>query len=630
MLRLLGPARVVGTSGRALSRTAFVAAAIIDLAPGRQINRADLAARLWEDADAGRAAGNLRQMLAVVRQWEKASATPVFGISGSIVFRDDHMVNSDLRLFGMSDHPDTPARLRLLLELYAGDFLADSEPSGEQLSQWVRSRRVELRERFVSTALSGARTVGGIVGQEALRRLSTEAPYDDSVAREAMVAALHGGEPQVLKVFGDFAQRMEQDLGTQPEPRTVALLRELAPNGASESAGELHRAPVSVPHIPRVLILPPTEHLSLAPQDAILVDAMIDEVTHALSRARTFAVFAPHSARQLIRTPFPNGNPYGADYLVRTSLIAVDTVSASLRVGVVNLSSHELLLSEEIRIGGAELNSDHVRLATALCSRLAHGIERAERRLYHTTGSASAYVQFLLGCDDIKTIELKSLRRAKAHFRQAMRLSPDFVPPRAMFARSCCLEWLLLDRSELGPIKIALGLAQEAVDIDPTDPLAHREVGHALLYLDRLDEGIEALKSATDFGPHHADILLNYADGLIHIGETAEARRVMDRALALNPLPPDQYHWISATADYLLGNYPAASASFAKMKEREAAARFIAAVEAMNGNIEEAHRQRDLFLASHPDFQLADYMVPQRKPEDREHYLEGLRRAGFR
>jgi tetratricopeptide (TPR) repeat protein len=287
------------------------------------------------------------------------------------------------------------------------------------------------------------------------------------------------------------------------------------------------------------------------------------------------------------------------------------------------------MMSEELRFTRDDLNAHHFHLAAAIGSRLARGIEKSERRIYRTTGSASAYVHFLLGCEDLRTIELRSLRRAKAHFRQAIKLSRDFVPARAMLSRTLCLEWVLLDRNEREPIEKAVAIAREAADIDPMDPLAHREIGHALIYLDEIDEGVESLRSATQLGPHHADVLVNYADGLIHQGQMPEARRVMDKALGLNPLAPDFYHWVSATADYFLGDYAAASGAFKRVKQRESAARVIAAVEAMNGNLAEAQRQRDIYLAAHPDFKLADYMFPQRRKEDREHYLEGLRRAGF-
>ena len=48
----------------------------------------------------------------------------------------------------------------------------------------------------------------------------------------------------------------------------------------------------------------------------------------------------------------------------------------------------------------------------------------------------------------------------------------------------------------------------------------------------------------------------------------------------------------------------------------------------MNGNLQEAARYRDHYLADHPDFRLADYIFPF-KPKDLNHYFEGLRRAGF-
>lgn len=634
MLRLFGPARVTGVIGSRPPRMAFVAAAMLDLSPARSLDRRSLAQALWSGLEPDRAAGNLREMLRRTLAWQEQNGMSLVQADGHVLFRDASTVQSDLTLFLHLSDPDSAGALRWLLELYAGDLLTDADPPGEETSRWIETQRASLRDRFSALALQGVRKVGGPVAEQALQRLEQEAPYDDDVAREVMISASRHGTQSVRAAFERFATRIGQDLGAEPEPTTRSLLLELVPTEPAAVPAALASprsgATASITSIPKVLILPPLEQRRDAQtSDGPLVDAMVDEVTYALSRARTFAVFAPHTARQLVRAPFPQGNPYGADYVVRTSLANLGDNVARLTVAMTSLSTHEVLLTETVPVSQSDLNSRHIQLASALGSRLAGGIERAERRYYRTTGSASAYVHFLLGSDDIKVLDLRSLRRAKAHFRQAARLSPNFVPARAMIARALCLEWVLLDRRDPEPIKSALQLAKESVDIDPAEPLALRELGHALVYLDRMDEAVDALRAATDLGPHHADILLNYADGLIHIGKATDARDVMDRALGLNPLPPDQYHWISASADYLLGNYAAASSSFAKMRERQAAARFIAAVEAMNGDLTEAHRQRDIYLRSHPDFRLNDYMFPLRRPEDREHVLEGLRRAGF-
>jgi tetratricopeptide (TPR) repeat protein len=516
-------------------------------------------------------------------------------------------------------------------ELYAGDFLMDAVPRGPNAADWIESRRVSFRDRFVRLAIEGARRVGGPLAIRILTRASEMAPYDDAVARQLMIASSASGPGAVHAEYRRFSDRLAHDLDVEPEPETTHLLDELAPAALPPRSGATTELPNGISpvfaHVPKVLILPPTSSLDAPSGVDHLVDMMMDEVTFSLSRERTFAVFAPHTARQLVRTPFPNGNAYGAGYLVTTQVRANETTE--LAVTLLNVATHEVLLSETLRVSSDDLGDRQIKIAGAVASKLASGIERAERLHAHTTGTASAYVHFLLGSDAIKVLELRSLRRAKQHLRHAIQLSPEFVPARAMLARALCLEWILLDRKEMSPIKTALDLAREAVSIDPTHPLGHREVGHAMLYLDALDEGVEALRSATGLGPHHADILMNYADGLVHLGEMRDARRIMDQALELNPLPPDQYHWISGTAHYMLGDYAAASQSFRRMKEPEGASRFIAAVEAMNGNLIEAHRQRDIFLRNHPGFRLADYMVPQRKAEDRAHYLEGLRRAGF-
>jgi tetratricopeptide (TPR) repeat protein len=198
-----------------------------------------------------------------------------------------------------------------------------------------------------------------------------------------------------------------------------------------------------------------------------------------------------------------------------------------------------------------------------------------------------------------------------------------------MLAYTYSWEWLLLDRREPAPLQKAVELASRAVQDDPLDPIGHRELGNAALYLDRTDEALEHLQNAVSLGPHYADVLFNYADLLMHLGRNEEAAVPMDTALELNPLAPDLYFWINGTIRYFLGDYQAASASFDRMKEKEAASRVMAAVEAMLGNTKRAHELRATYMARHPDFRLADFMIPLKSPAAREHYIEGLRRAGF-
>ena len=203
-------------------------------------------------------------------------------------------------------------------------------------------------------------------------------------------------------------------------------------------------------------------------------------------------------------------------------------------------------------------------------------------------------------------------------------------PALSMSARTLCLEWVVLDRADPEPLEMARVLAQRAIDIDPLDPTGHQELGRAALYRDALDDALEHLQNAVSRGPNHADILANYADTLIHNSTSMrEAKRIMDEALELNPLAPDEYFWIGATAEFFLGDYASASATLTRMKRPEAAARFIAAVAALTGDRQTATHYRQIFLSRHPDFRLADWRMPLRNKADKERYVEALRLAGF-
>lgn len=631
MLRVFGPPGVSGDPGLKLKRMTFVAAAMLDLLPSRELSRDALAARLWPASPGPAAANSLRQVISAVRAWEKATGRTLFVADGKTIARPLGTEQSDLTTFMRIVDVGTSPELQRLDELYRGDLLETIDGLEGEAAIWLAEQRAALRDRFGALATEGAIRVGGQLAEDILRRLAQDAPYDDSLVRAQLVVASRRRDGVALKrLYDAFVERLQIDLGGEPEPKTVALIRELLPQHAIVSALRPVEITVSAKSIPRVLILPPApDQLAGAGGDALLCGALIDEVTHSLSRARTFAVFAPHTARQLSVAPFPVGNPYGADYLVTTSLLAGPRASLRLTATIASIHTHEVLLSDEMRFASSDLRPNHYNLATALASRLAGSIERSELAAYRSTGSASAYVHYLLGVEDAKSVHLQGLRRAQSHLRQAARLSPGFARARALLSRSMCLEWVLLDREDKAPLLAALEQAERALLDDPIDPVVRREVGHALIYLDRLDEAVEMLKTAADHGPHFADVLCNLADGLLHIGRVAEARPVLDRALDLNPLPPDLYHWIDSTSHFLLGDYEAAKASIRQMKTPASAARIGAAAEALSGNLREARRYRDIYLADHPEFRVDDYMIPIRSRTDREHLLAGLRAAGF-
>jgi DNA-binding SARP family transcriptional activator/Tfp pilus assembly protein PilF len=628
MLRLLGVPSLSDRPGPK-SRTAYVGAAILDLHPARKMTRAQLAVRLWPLALGPVAGNNLRQMLSDVRAWERTSGIRLFEADSVTIARPEGVEPSDVSAFLAIADASTPAALTRLNELYRGDLLEGIEDLKGDTGIWLIAERERLRARFIALALKGALVVRDQAAQDILDRLAELAPYDKEILRAQMVVAAGNGQRvKAESSYRSFAARLERDLGTAPPAKARLLLPELS---AAQIAADESEAAVPPRSVPRVLVLPPANAPagSVAGSDMVLGSALIDEVTHVLSQARAFAVFAPHTARQLAVAPFPQANPYGADYLVRTALLPASGGGNLLRVALTSLATHELLLSDEMRFAEEALGAHHLAMAAALGSKLVDGIGRRELSVARATGSATAFVHYLHGIDLLQGVTLQQIRAARKRFRQALRISPNFARARAMVARSLSMEYLLLGRREMAPLEEALREARRAFEDDPTDPLVHREIGHALIYFDALDEAVENLRVAADHGPHFADVLCTLADGLIHIGRNPDARPILDRALALNPLAPDLYHWIDATSHYFLGDYEGARQSIARMKTPDSAGRIAAAAEAMLGNTALARRHKDRFLAENPDFRLDHYVYPIRDRADREHLLSGMRAAGF-
>lgn len=637
MLRLLGLPRVENVAASArLPQLAYVAAAMLELSPNGLLSREALATLLWERVPDERARANLRQLLARVRAWELATGVKVFDVAADAISRGPGTLASDLRELREAVVPTTAEDLTRLVSLYAGELLENYPSEEGEAYFWLVARRTEVKDLFVRLVLGGAQQVGGKAADEAFRRLEAIAPYDEAVTRGRMVVAEREAGPDAArKVFDSLRARLAADMSIEPEASTSNLLHELG--GAPDRANNDNTGPTGTavdrltPGVPRVLILPPATGMGeMGRGQAMLLASFVDEVIHSLARSRTFAVFGPHTARQLAAPAFPKGNPYGVDYLAALRVIGeLGSDQTVLAVTLTRVATQEVLMSEEMVFSPAALTFNHFAMALSISAHISRQIGATEMQLYRRTGAASAFVHYLLGNEYLSRFMLQNVRAARNHYKQALKLAPHLSPARSMLARALCLEWLLLQRHDRELIDASLKLARDALAEDPLDPMAHREVGHALLYFDQLDAGVEAFEDGVKLGPHHADLLFHYGDGLAHLGRLHEARAAIDKALSLNPLAPDLYHWVSATTDYFLGKYASASASLDRLKEKEPAARVIALVEAMNGNLAKAHKYRDIFMQSHPEFRLEGYSIPQRRKEDREHFLEGMRRAGF-
>ena len=633
MLRLTGvPTLIVEGRGPArLSDKTFCMIALVILRFRGIADRDGLASLLWEDNDGPAARVNLRNLLSRLKSWQSRSGLRLLEWDAARVWRSPACETADIDLLLSAKGPDGPGDVSRLDHSYSGPLLLGRGPEiGLDLSSWIDEQAVVLREQFIRLAIAVPPEFAGV--RAILRRLSTEAPLDERVSRALMVAASLDSRNAVDLEYRRLAASLAQEVGhsNAPELETSMLATSLGASVASpivpERASRKER-----PGLPRILILPPGDD-SARPGVDKLAGSLIDDVTFGLCRHRTFAVIAPHTAREIGRNPAQRRAVADVDYVLLTRVLpGVHPGEYRLGFSLARCDTGEVLLGDHLRFSLSDLPSHYADLSRLVVSLIAGEIERRERRDYRMHRSPNAYVYYLMGQERLRSVDLPDLRAARRAFRHALEAEPHFAPAMSMIARTLSLEWFILNKGDDSLLAESRRMARMAVECDPLDPGGYRELGNAALYSQDLDSSLHFAEEARGRAPHHADVLLDHADSLVHNSRYREAKDVMDEAMALNPLAPDEYKWVQATIRFFLRDFQGALRIGSSMTSPEPIGRLLAMSAHLAGDVDTAKSWHDRMVERHPDFRVADWakMVPLRNVSDRKFVEDAMRGAGF-
>jgi tetratricopeptide (TPR) repeat protein len=179
--------------------------------------------------------------------------------------------------------------------------------------------------------------------------------------------------------------------------------------------------------------------------------------------------------------------------------------------------------------------------------------------------------------------------------------------------------------------------ALDAIRADSEDPWAHNALGHVYLFGRRFDDSLAEFEVALRLNPNFALAQGFHGLSLSYNGRWQEAAEAARRALRLSPRDPYSavYTGIDAYAQFLGHNYDdAIRLSRDALRERSdfvGAHRVLTAAAGMAGQSDVARAALAACRRAQPNISLdwiANYM-PIKLDADREHYLEGFRRAGL-
>jgi len=267
-------------------------------------------------------------------------------------------------------------------------------------------------------------------------------------------------------------------------------------------------------------------------------------------------------------------------------------------------------------------------------------IERAEWRGLAKSQSPNlgSWDQYLRGLARMYEYSREGNIAAKSYFQKAIELEPEFGHAHAALAyviHHDIADGYVPSREQA--TRDAEDHALTAVKADDQDAFAHCILGRIYSIQRRFDEAISELQIAIRLNPSLALAHHGLAYALFHSGEVERSVPLFETAEKLSP--HDHNVWaflgVRARAYIQLGDYAAAIRT-AREAIRKPHAKFWANVTLVSalghaGRIKEAQAAVDELLRRKPDFNVPFMRetVTWYDPENLEHYIEGLRKAGL-
>ena len=376
-------------------------------------------------------------------------------------------------------------------------------------------------------------------------------------------------------------------------------------------------------------------------------DGITDDIITELSRFRTLLVIARNSFFSLrgktndIKEISRN---LGVQYTVQGSVRKVGQ-RVRLTVELVDTAGGNHLWGERYDRELQEIFTVQDELTRAIVATLPGQIEEAGRQLAKRkpTSNMTAYDLVLLGNDRWRRLTRSDLAEALNFFRRAVAIDPHYARAHANIAWThvCSIFIEVTDETSIGE---ALRHIETSLDIDDSDAWSHGVYAQLLFLLRRDDEAEIHFNRALALNPNDADVVAVFANILVYWGRWREALTWMDTAKRLNPLPPNLYHWYHALALYSAREYEQAIKVLKQMRSSDRWSHcLLAACYAQTDQLDKAHSELEVFVRErerelkergdkHPlnRLELALSRADRyRNPPDREHFLDGLRKAGL-
>jgi adenylate cyclase len=408
--------------------------------------------------------------------------------------------------------------------------------------------------------------------------------------------------------------------------------------------GVAPRPSLPLPDKPSLAVLSFT-NMSGDPEQEFFADGIAEDIITALSKSRSLFVIARNSTftyKGKAVAVKDIGRDLGVRYVLEGSVRkAANRVRVTAQLIEAVTGGH--LWAERYDRDLADIFAVQDEITASVSAAIQPALERSEREraARKPPESLDAWECYHRGMWHFANYEAAEIEKARSFFQRAIELDPRFAQAYAMLARTYLRESNIF-RPELRPqyVPRALDYARRAIAIDPTDASGHAALAGALMNSGRHAEGIAEADLAVSLDPNSALAYGDQGNALAWGGRPRDAIEPVRTAMRLSPFDPITPGWLHclARAHYWAGDYEAAIAVARQLRHsapnfRQAYATLMSAF-GQTGQIDEAQAVMAEALERFGEgFQhlmtLPLSVIRELRPEDREHLIEGYRKAGL-
>jgi TolB-like protein len=371
-------------------------------------------------------------------------------------------------------------------------------------------------------------------------------------------------------------------------------------------------------------------------------DGISEDIITALSKLRWFLVIARNSSFVYKgRSVHINeiARELGVRYVVEGSVRrSGGQVRISAQLNDVSTGSH--LWAERYDRNIADVFAVQDEITEAIVAAIEPHLYAAEsfRAQHKPPGSLDAWDLVMRALSHYWRVTREDNTVAQALLEKAIDIDPHYGKALGLLATSrifgAHMGWAEMASVMPGATREALA----AVEADGEDAWAHHGLAYSYLFARRFDDAIAEFELALRLNPNFALSQAFYAVTLCYCGRHEEGDIAIRRALRLSPRDPFSaiYYGPAAYIQFAARRYDEAI-RLARISLRQrgdfvGAHRVLTAAAGMSGDRELAALALQGLRQAQPNVSLAWIAreLPMKRSEDREHYVDGLRRAGLK